>query len=134
MLNNKIYFEADNDTLGTELYVTDGTNVGTKLVVDAESCTLGAGTFLSINGGPLFNFQNNNFFRATTKALGTELWITDGTNGGTRLVEDILPGTTSPNLRYLDTLNGELYLFLKTSRRPFSRRPPSEAISSASRS
>lgn len=115
LLNNKIYFEADNDTLGTELYVTDGTNAGTKLVVDAESCTLGAGTFLSINGGPLFNFQNNNFFRATTKALGTELWITDGTNGGTRLVEDILPGTTSPNLRYLDTLNGELYLFLKTS-------------------
>jgi ELWxxDGT repeat protein len=31
-------------------------------------------------------------FAATTDATGTELWVTDGTAAGTRLVKDILPG------------------------------------------
>ena len=44
-----------------------------------------------LNGGL---FQGNKFFIiATTPLEGTELWISDGTAGGTQMVKDIYPGT-----------------------------------------
>lgn len=115
LINNKIYFEANDISHGMELYVTDGTNAGTNLLIDAETGTPNCGTFLSINGGSMFNYQNNCFFRANSSNIGTELWVTNGTTSGTQLVEDISVGTTSTNYRYIDTLNGELYIFIKTA-------------------
>jgi ELWxxDGT repeat protein len=33
------------------------------------------------------------FFTASTPTTGTELWVSDGTNAGTRMVRDIWPGS-----------------------------------------
>jgi ELWxxDGT repeat protein len=47
-------------------------------------------------------------FAATTD-LGTELWISDGTNGGTILLKDINPGNASGDVSKLITYNGVIY-------------------------
>ena len=48
-------------------------------------------------------------FRGSTPATGSEIYITDGTAGGTVLVKDIFPGTTSSAPSDFTVLNGFLY-------------------------
>jgi|GEM_PF-5306103 len=68
-------------------------------------------------------FQPNNlcavdsvlYFLGTGVYSGRELWISDGTFEGTRLVKDIAPGYDSPNIPFLANLNGTLYFFAATA-------------------
>jgi trimeric autotransporter adhesin len=92
--NSKFFFAAATANEGTELWESDGTPSGTNLLKDiapggVSSDVLTIPNFLT-NG----LFQGNKFFLvANTPAEGTELWISDGTAGGTQLVKDIYPGT-----------------------------------------
>ncbi|MDR4308648.1 hypothetical protein IHQ68_18665 [Chelatococcus sambhunathii] len=81
---------------GDELWITDGTPKGTKLLKDIEPGPIGSniGWLTPVGGGKAM-------FKADTTVEGGELWITDGTSKGTRLVKDIFPG------RYIDPLAGE---------------------------
>ena len=98
--DGKLYFAANDGTLGSELYVTDGTAEGTSLVAD-------------INPGRRFNNSRNSFpdnftefndklyFSATGAGLiGSELYVTDGTSEGTQLVKDIYPDVTGYRITY----------------------------------
>lgn len=85
------YFQADDGVHGVELWVTDGTPVGTRL-------------FLDINhrgdSYPMYFFQAGElggrlFFGADDGAHGAELWVTDGTVAGTELFADLTPGGDS---------------------------------------
>src|SRR6187431_1893937 len=69
------------------IWVTDGTLAGTlQLSADIKfEGTLGSITF----------FDGKLIFTGSTPATGTEVYITDGTPGGTILVSDINPGTLS---------------------------------------
>lgn len=49
------------------------------------------------------------YFSANTHDFGRELWVTDGTSGGTALVADIYPGTFSANVRNLVAFGSDLY-------------------------
>src|SRR3954452_17462882 len=49
------------------------------------------------------------YFTADDGVHGTELFATDGTAAGTRLVKDINPGRDSSSLLYLTTLDGVMY-------------------------
>ena len=49
------------------------------------------------------------FFVANDIQHGTELWATDGTETGTRLVRDIYPGSPSSNPHFLTAFNDQLY-------------------------
>ena len=65
---DKMYFTANDGSTGAELWVTDGTEVGTKLVYDLNP---------GIAESTPSNFQvmgNYLYFFATTEATGTELW------------------------------------------------------------
>ena len=85
---NRVYFEADDGTNGRELWVTDGSDPGTKMVKDHNpSGSTGIGPASVANGNTLFYVPNDS-------ATGAEPWRTDGTPGGTSLVKDITPGTT----------------------------------------
>jgi trimeric autotransporter adhesin len=92
LFNGKAYFSATDTLSGTELWVTDGTVDGTKLVKDIN---LGKSNstplFLTVAGGKLF-------FRATDSTGGTELWKSDGTAAGTVMVKDIFSGRTAANV------------------------------------
>ena len=67
-----------------ELWKSDGTEAGTRLVKD-----LGPDTSLSFSQAIV---EDTLFFVFTDPAHGTELWKSDGTAAGTRLVKDIVPG------------------------------------------
>src|SRR3954451_15015774 len=50
------------------------------------------------------------FFTASTRTLGTELWVSDGTSDGTHLVKDLDEGAGSSAARiaFTTTFNGNL--------------------------
>lgn len=59
---------------------------------------------------------NSLFFRGTQASTGTELWVSDGTEAGTKFVKDVWAGSDSGNLRYLANLNGTLFFVAGTTR------------------
>jgi ELWxxDGT repeat protein len=94
----RAFFVADDGAAGNELWVTDGTGAGTSRVADlrpgAASALPGPGTRFEAVA-----FQGGLLFAADDGARGTELWFSDGTGAGTRLVKDIAPGTAASSPR-----------------------------------
>ncbi len=86
-VGTRTFFTANNGVTGNELWVTDGTEAGTRLVKDIY-----AG---SLSSNPQYFMQLNNtlVFFAQTAANGLELWKSDGTDAGTVLLKDINAGT-----------------------------------------
>ena len=92
--NDKLYFAADDGTLGSELYVSDGTRNGTQLLTNISP----EDNRYDLYSGNSFprNFAEFNgklyFSAAGVGRVGSELFVTDGTSEGTQLVKDIYPG------------------------------------------
>ncbi len=92
---SKVYFTAFDSTHGLELWVTDGTSMGTQMVEDINK---GSGWSGAYN---FAEYNNLLYFSAADTAQNAELWVTDGTSAGTSLVIDIAPGQSfgsSPSL------------------------------------
>lgn len=86
-VNSNLFFTATNASLGSELYITDGTPGKTKLVKDIYP-------IVSEGSSPKFltEFNGQLIFAAQENLHGLELWISDGTDAGTHIVKDINPG------------------------------------------
>lgn len=93
----RVYFAASTPGQGSELWVTDGTPAGTRMVVDIQPD--------GDDGDPsnLVVFRDRIYFTATGpgpagSSTGVEWWSTDGTAAGTRLLADIYagPGSSLP--------------------------------------
>ncbi len=86
--NGALYFVADDGSIGTELWRTDGTPVGTTLLrdiyVDPDFPEFGDAypDYLTVFNGALY-------FAADSNGAGIELWQSDGTPGGTVLFKEI---------------------------------------------
>ena len=104
VLNNVMYFSANDGTHGNELWSSDGTPGGTHIVKNLES---GAGSSnpeqIIVAGNKLFFITNNQ------TSYGQRLWCSDGTAKGTLLLKDSL-FYSSPSM--LTNVNGEVYFFL----------------------
>jgi trimeric autotransporter adhesin len=89
------FFINRDSTHGRELWRSDGTRKGTKLVRDIKPGTgnMTNGWYWSPVG--LTNVGGTLFFRADDGTHGRELWRSDGTRSGTKLVRDIYPGASS---------------------------------------
>jgi ELWxxDGT repeat protein len=81
---NKVYFAAnDGGASGNELFTSDGTETGTKLVknINTKSDHAGIGTLKVLSNQLIVN--------AFSEEFGYEMWRTDGTSTGTNKVKDI---------------------------------------------
>ncbi|HYC91525.1 MAG TPA: ELWxxDGT repeat protein [Thermoanaerobaculia bacterium] len=100
---SRIFFTGWTQAAGNELWVSDGTEAGTRLLAD-----LAPGTRSSYPGAMTL-FGDGILFSANDEQHGTELWFSDGTAAGTRLVRDIQPGALGGSPSFPTVLNGVAY-------------------------
>ena len=106
LLGNTIYFKAySNDVSTKEIWLSDGTEKGTKLLKKIQS-------------GPAYNTIHNLtvaedklYFLASDGQHGVELWVSDGTANGTKMVKDITPGdyTSHTEINQMTAVGDRLY-------------------------
>lgn len=113
---NKIYFFAYDGINGKEPWVSDGTTSGTQMLKNIHPNTNDYDFQLS-NSSFLSADANKAFFIANDGTTGDELWVTDGTTGGTELVKDIFSGSkgsqiqVAPSAMGTNMKDGKLYFF-----------------------
>lgn len=108
--NGALFFSASTVNNGNpNLYKTDGTEGGTVLVRDlvADGIILNIGNSATINDFTIA--AGKLFFRSNSSLNGFELFVSDGTTGGTGLVKDIVPGIGNSGPNGLFEMNGKLY-------------------------
>ncbi len=102
-----LLFRARGTDTGVELYLSDGTADGTRLIKDInDDPSVSAG---NSNPDNFIFFNGKAYFKAKNATSGDELFSTDGTTEGTVLVDDINPGSDASNPFDFAILNNELY-------------------------
>ena len=98
-----LYFRASRPATGAEVFVSDGTQAGTRLVSDLFPGPTGSlpGEFTAFGG--------HVYFSAFTPQVGRELFRTNGTAAGTALVADLFAGAGSSSPRNLTPCAGKLF-------------------------
>ncbi len=96
VVDNKLFFVATDPNYGRELWVTDGTEAGTRLVKDINSGGDSSPTNLTNVNGKLY-------FAADDGSNGKELWVSDGTETGTYMLKNIHPSDSSNPIRFIGT-------------------------------
>ncbi len=102
VVGTKLIFRADDGLHGRELWMTDGTELGTSMIADIcpGSCDSDPERFLVALGTLFFVAEDSD---------GDELWKTDLTELGTVQVKDIWPGSTGSFPRDLVEVGGKVY-------------------------
>lgn len=88
MLGDRLLFSADDGESGDEPWISDGTPEGTRLVADIDPVAV-EGEIDGSDPSRAHVFEGAAYFSAGDGEHGRELWRTDGTAEGTRLVADI---------------------------------------------
>lgn len=100
---DRLFFSCNTEAEGRELWVTDGTQAGTRLVRDIQPGPTGSDPYQiePVRGGVCFV--------ARDEAHGIELWYSDGTEAGTRLIKDMVPGPRNAEPYALKQYNSHVY-------------------------
>lgn len=110
-VGDSIVLSVRDDAHGQELWISDGTPNGTRLLKNIRPDG-------NSNGELLHRFRDGLLFSAYTEREGKEPWISDGTLFGTRLLADVVFGGSSsrpalftplPNGRTLFVAGNRLY-------------------------
>jgi ELWxxDGT repeat protein len=106
--NGRLFVSA-GESGARHLYESDGTSAGTVALTDIEDSNNDA------SPGQLVDVDGTLFFTAFKPTLGTELWVSDGTGGGTHFVQDIFPAVAPSNSPFDLTAMNSTLLFTGTS-------------------
>ncbi len=87
-LNGMLYFAGITNSLGSELWKTDGTALGTSLVYEFYP-----GSTNGLNNEPQ-RIGSLLYMVASNPTYGNEYWKSDGTTSGTKLLKDIVSGSS----------------------------------------
>lgn len=102
---NLVFFPKDDGSSGTELWVTNGTTAGTKMVKN-----IAPGILSSVSTRfPILSLQNEVLFVANDGVTGDELWISDGTEAGTKLFKEFRPGSSGSSFGFIDLGDDLIY-------------------------
>lgn len=110
VINNKLIFHASTQTHGMELFVTDGTTIGTQILLDIFPGADGS----SVSDNPEFFAVLNNelYFWAKDTSGPFSLWKTDGTTAGTiKILDPSFAGAPNPMVVY----NNRIYFSAASS-------------------
>lgn len=99
-----VFFSANDGIHGKELWVTDGTGAGTRLVRDINRG--GEGSVPR----QLTKVGSRLFFSAIDATHGRELWVSDGTAAGTKLVKDLTAGKEGSSVSSIADAGGTAYV------------------------
>lgn len=112
-INTTLFFSANDQTNGFELWKSDGTNSGTVMVKDIYPGYMFAGVANNSEPRHLTNVNGLLYFTANDGINGRELWKSDGTKAGTVMVKDINiynnVSDSSSDAAMLTDVNGVLY-------------------------
>lgn len=102
-VGRKVYFKGDtkDSEFGEELWMTDGTEAGTKMLLDINKNVANEETGATAGAQLdwLTNFKNEKlFFTAYSDEYGNEPWVSDGTIDGTYMIKDLTVGTDANGL------------------------------------
>ncbi len=105
VVNDLLFFAANDGINGTELWASDGTVNGTFLVKNIEDGSSGSAphNFVNFNDKLVFNVSNLN------GQTNIEPWISDGTEEGTNLIKNIGGFSISSNPNSYTQLGDELF-------------------------
>ena len=85
-VGNTLFFAANDGVHGTELWKSDGTAAGTRMVKNIRPYGKSSSPM------NLTNVNGKLFFTANDGKHGRELWRSDGSKAGTLMIKDIVPG------------------------------------------
>lgn len=105
----RLYFDNLRPDTGRELWVSDGTVNGTRLL---KNLAPEVRTFDSSPAG-LVRLRDKVFFTADDGTLGREVWYSDGTEAGTQVLVDAVPGETGSEPSDLFVARNELYFYAR---------------------
>ncbi len=98
-----LVFDSWSQETGSELWVSDGTVEGTRMVTEILPGPAGS------NPSNFVLLDDEVYFGAVDESHNRELWKTDGTSNGTALVADINPGPANGAVAWLVAQDDQLY-------------------------
>jgi ELWxxDGT repeat protein len=101
-----------------ELWRTDGTAAGTRMVEDINPGSQHSLPHLIEHPNPFKAIGDTLYFRADNGTHGTELWKSNGTAAGTRMVKNIAPSIQDSSPAFFTAYKGEVYFSATDSEFP----------------
>ncbi|HYC93093.1 MAG TPA: hypothetical protein VEO54_28065 [Thermoanaerobaculia bacterium] len=108
-VGNLVVMAIEDAAHGNELWVSDGTVQGTRLLRNIRADR-------SSDGRDLRRFREGLLFTAVSEGEGREPWISDGTLFGTRLLADVARGTFGSEPHLVTPLGNGRAVFFAASR------------------
>lgn len=112
VVGDKLFFTAKDGIHGRELWISDGTEAGTQLVKDIQKGITSNFEFEFDNKGILHYFtafDNKLFFSFDDEVNGNELWVSDGTEAGTKIFKELIPGKVGASVSRITLFNNKIY-------------------------